>query len=66
MPSGKYMSVKAGIIAEVEEDNIIDWDEVWDIVNQQLTIQASQYDASWIETKNTTKYDKVTIRIPNG
>jgi hypothetical protein len=64
MPSGKYMSVKAGIIAEVKEGERIDWTELWDDINQQLSIQAGQYDPSWIETQSLVGYDKITIKVP--
>ena len=58
------MSVKAGLIAEVKEEEMIDWDELWDTLNQQLAIQAGQYDPSWIDVKNCMGYDKVTMKIP--
>lgn len=64
MPSGKYMSVKAGIIAEIGPNEMLDWDELWDNINQQLSIQAGQYDDGWIETQGMAGYDKITMKIP--
>ena len=64
MPSGKYMSVKVGLIAEVEKDKVVDWNTFWDTINQQLITQAGQYEASWIDIKNYIKYDKITVKIP--
>ena len=65
MPSGKYMSVKVGLVAEVEKDKVVDWDMFWDTINQQLLTQAGQFDASWIDIKNYINYDKITVKIPN-
>ncbi len=64
MPSGRYMRVKAGIIGEVKEGEMIDWDELWDTINQQLSTQAGQYDPSWIDVQSQVGYDKITIKVP--
>ena len=49
-------------IAEGEEPN---WDEIWDMVNSQLSVQTSGLDPSWITNSDDyKKFFKVVIRLP--
>ena len=64
MPSGKYMSIKVGLVADVEKDKVIEWDNFWDAINQQLLNQVGQFDPSWIDIKSYINYDKITVKLP--
>jgi hypothetical protein len=48
LPNYSNITVGMGLEFEVEEGSQPNYDEAWDIVNQQLTIQSESLDPSWI------------------
>lgn len=63
-----YSNIEAGcyIVFEVGEDEKVNWDNAWDIVNQQLAVQTGGIDPSWMQRKEYKNFFKVTIRQPKG
>ena len=51
---------------EVGEGEQFDFDKGWDIINQQLGIQANNLDQSWIQVDSFKNKYKATVNIPKG
>ena len=50
---------------EIAEGEEVNWDEAWDMINQQLAIQSDGIDPSWIlDKEDYKKFFKITIRVP--
>lgn len=64
LPNYSNFTVGMGIDAEVGENEKVDWDALWDIINQQLTIQSGNTDPSWITNGEYKNFFKTTIKIP--
>ena len=62
LPNYSNITASCHITVEVGENEEIDWDKLWDTVNQQLYIQSSGIDPSWIQTKEYDKFFKITIK----
>lgn len=62
LPSFSNIDVGCDITFELAEDERVDWDTVWDTVNQQMWIQSGGIDPSWITTKEYTNFFKTTIK----
>lgn len=64
LPNYSNTTVAMGLEFEVKEDEQPDYNEAWDIVNRQLTIQVDSIDPAWIrgtELKDSYKY---SIKVP--
>lgn len=64
---GNFSNITVGCSIEFEigEGETMDWTKAWDLVNQQLSIQASQgTDPSWISYDETKHKYKVTVTTP--
>lgn len=63
-----FSNIDAGceMTFEVAEGEQPDWDQAWDTVNQQLSIQVNDIDPSWMKTQEFNKFFKVTVKIPKG
>ena len=63
LPNYSNITVGHGMTLEVKEGEKIDYDNCWDIINQQLSIQTQGIDPSWIESKSYNNFFKTTIRV---
>lgn len=65
LPNYSNITVGLDMKFEVKEGEVVSWDKIWDVINQQLQIQAEAgTDQSWIH-RDETKYNyKTTVRIP--
>ena len=64
LPNFSNITASCGIDAEVGDKEMVDWERLWDIVNQQLYIQAGGIDPSWITTKEYKNFFKVIMKQP--
>jgi predicted small secreted protein len=62
LPSFSNITASCYMTVEVGENEQIDWDKIWDEVNQQLYIQADNVDGSWIQTKEYKNFFKSSIK----
>ena len=62
-----YSSIDVGfeMTFEVAEGEKIDYDQMWDKINQQLSIQGGHFDPAWLETKKFKEFIKIILKIPN-
>lgn len=60
------ITASCGLTAEIAEGERVDWDTLWDAVNQQVSSQVTGLDPSWITSGETNKFFKVTMKIPKG
>jgi len=63
-----YSNITAGayVTFEIGENEEVDWNKAWDLINQQLSIQANNIDQSWIHLKEYKDKYKVTINTPKN
>jgi len=66
LPNYSNITASCGLEAEVGEDEKPDWGVLWDELNQQLYIQSSNIDPSWIQTKEYKNFFKTTIKAKKG
>jgi hypothetical protein len=66
LPSFSNITASVYLEAEVKEGEKIDFDSIWDQVNQQLTLQVASTDPSWITTKEYKNFFKSIIKVPKG
>ena len=61
-----YSNIDVGIYMtwEVGENEEFDFDKGWDIINQQLSIQANNFDPAWIQVDTFKNKYKATINVP--
>jgi len=62
LPNFSNIDLGCEITFEVAEEEEPNWDEMWDTINQQLYIQSSGIDSSWIITKNYKNFFKTVIK----
>lgn len=62
LPNYSNITVGMGLEFEVEEGNEANFDEVWEIINQQLTIQSDGTEQSWMRGKELKDSYKLTIK----
>lgn len=62
---GNYQNIdtRIDLTFDVEEGEAVDYDAIWDTVNQQLFAQALETDPSWIKTKEYNDFWKVIFKI---
>jgi len=66
LPSFSNITASAGITFEVGENEEFDWEQAWDIINQQMSIQSGSIDPSWIQTKQYKNFFKTVIKTQKG
>lgn len=65
LPSYSNITIGTTLTWEIAEGEQFDFDKAWDIINQQLSIQANdETEQSWMRTKETTKNYISTIKTP--
>lgn len=64
LPNYSNMTVGISMTFEVKEDEKVDWDNAWDTINQQLRMQSSDIDASWIQQTELKDSYKFTVKTP--
>jgi len=64
LPNFSNITASCGLTAEVGKGEQVNWDELWDNVNQELSTQITGIEPSWIQTKELGKFFKVTISVP--
>ena len=64
LPNFSNMDVGVTITWEIGEKEDFDYTKGWDIINQQLNIQATDNDPSWIRTEAYKDKYKATVNIP--
>ena len=64
LPQYSNITAHCEITFEVGEGEQVDWNTIWDTVNQQLYIQSDNVDASWIQSKEYKNFFKTTIKSP--
>ena len=62
LPQFSNMTIRADITFELSENEEPRWDEMWDEVNRQLSIQSEGIDPTWINTKEYNNFFKTTIK----
>lgn len=63
LPNYSNITAQAYITFEVSEGERVNWDEAWNIINQQIGLQVNGVDPSWITTKEYNKFFKITTRV---
>jgi len=64
LPNYSNLTVSYGMTVELKDNEEIDNDACWDIVNRQLSFQSEGIDATWINTKEYKNFFKVSTKIP--
>jgi hypothetical protein len=65
LPSFSNITVGVTMTWEITEGEKFDFPAAWDLINQQINIQAdNEMDPSWMKTKETTKNFITTIKTP--
>jgi len=66
LPQFSNITVGHTITVEVKEGEELNREAVWDVVNQELSIQAGSIDPGWIQTKEYKNFFKTTIKTKKG
>jgi hypothetical protein len=64
LPNYSNQDIGVYMTWEVGEHEEFDFSKGWDIINQQLTIQANDLDPSWIKVDEHKDKYKATVNIP--
>jgi hypothetical protein len=64
LPNFSNIDVGCGITFEVADGEEVVWDDAWNEVNRQLSLQVQGTDPSWMESKEYGNFFKVTAKIP--
>jgi hypothetical protein len=64
LPNYSNITARCDVKFEIAEGENVDWADLWDTINQQLSIQAEGIQASWIETKEYGNFFKSIVRTP--
>ena len=65
LPSYSNVTIGVTMSWEIAEGEEFDFDKGWDLINQQINLQANdELDQSWMRTKETTKNFITTIKTP--
>lgn len=64
LPNYSNITVGAHVTYSIGDDEQFVWDEAWDELNQQLSIQSDTTDPSWISSQDTKHYHKTVIKTP--
>lgn len=63
LPNYSNITASTYLEAEIGEGEEVDYDSLWDAVNQQLSIQTNGIDPSWITSGETKNFFKTTIKV---
>ena len=66
LPNFSNITASCEMEWELGKGEAPNWPEMWDTVNQQLELQASTMDQSWISTKKFKNHMTTTIKTPIG
>ena len=58
------IEVSHSITVEVGKGETPDWDEAYDVINQNLLIESDNIDATWIKKDELKNEYKLTIKLP--
>lgn len=64
LPNFSNITARCDIQVEVAEGEEVNWTKLWNTVNQQLSIQSDNIDASWIQSKEYKNFFKTIIKHP--
>jgi hypothetical protein len=64
LPNYSNTTVRCDLQFDIGEGEKVDWNAIWDEINQQMAIQSDNLDPSWMETKEYKNYFKVTVKQP--
>jgi len=64
LPNYSNMTAGTTITWELDEGEVFDFDAGWDIINKEISSQASSIDPSWINVSEHKNHYKATIRQP--
>jgi len=63
LPNFSNVTASVYLEAEVGENEEIDYDSLWDNINQELSIQTGDIDPTWITTGEFKNFFKTTIKV---
>ena len=66
LPNYSNITVGLGMTVEASENEIIDTKVCWDKINQELAIQTSGIDPSWITNNEYKNFYKTIIKTKKG
>jgi hypothetical protein len=61
LPGYSNITVGATVSYEIGENEEFNWEEGWDEVNRQLSVQSDNLDQSWITNSDHKNHTKVTV-----
>jgi len=71
LPSYSNITAQCYITATLDEDDQVNerpknhiWNNLWDEVNQQVSLQTGDIDPTWMKTQSYKNFFKVTIKQP--
>lgn len=65
LPQFSNITVGTSVTWELKEGDVFDYTKSWDLINQQLDIQASNgTDPSWLQKDEFNKHYSTTIKTP--
>jgi len=66
LPNYSNITASCGMKVEIGKNEKVDWDSLWDEINQQLYIQSNDIDSSWIKTKEFKNFFRTEVRTKKG
>lgn len=64
LPNYSNCTAGVSITWELDKTEEFDFDKGWDIINQQISMQADTVDPAWINVKENKNHYKATIKQP--
>jgi len=65
LPNFSNITASAGMTVELGENEQVDWDSLWDTLNQQLWVQ-SDIDPSWLKIDEFRNHFRLTFKQKKG
>ena len=62
LPKFSNITAKCYLTIELEENEQIDWDTIWDLINQQVWLQLNHIEPTWILDEKSKEWAKVTVK----
>ena len=66
LPEFSNITLRCDLTFELSENEDPNWNEMWDEVNRQLSIQSQGIEPSWINTKEYKNFFKTTVKTMKG
>ena len=66
LPEFSNITIRCDLTFELSENEDPNWNEMWDEVNRQLSIQSQGIEPSWINTKEYKNFFKTTVKTMKG